>query len=205
MEVLLRLSKYKIAIIDDDEMFSLTLKEVLEKFDVEIYISSKDGIEGIKKQDFDILVLDYFIDDLNGDEVVKTIRDFDRELYIIILTGFSKDVPPLKALEEMKIQDYCEKKPQNYDEILVRVESAIKSIDQIRDIKEDKERINFAKKLKFLRESRGELQTELAKILGVSRQAIGGYELGRNEPNFKTLKKISIHYDVSIDYLLSNN
>ncbi|MEN8908380.1 MAG: helix-turn-helix transcriptional regulator, partial [Clostridiales bacterium] len=122
----------------------------------------------------------------------------------IVLTGFSKDVPALKALEEMDIQDYCEKKPQNYDEIIVRVESALKSIDQIRNIKRKKEEINFSKNLKFLRESKGELQTELAKSIGVSRQTIGGYELGRNEPSFKILKKIASHYNVSIDYLLNN-
>jgi DNA-binding XRE family transcriptional regulator len=148
------------------------------------------------------LILDYFIDNLNGDDIVKKIRTFNKNLYIIILTGFSKDIPPLKALEEMSIQDYCVKRPQNYDDIIIRIKSAIKSIDHI---KENKNGIYFSKNLKILRESKNELQTDLAKILGVSRQTIGSYELGRNEPNFKILKKIAQHYNVSIDYLINNN
>jgi DNA-binding response OmpR family regulator len=196
------LSDYKIAIIDDDKMFSVTLKEILEEYHVDTYSSSTEGIKAIKNNSFDILILDYFIDNLNGDDIVKKIRTFNKNLYIIILTGFSKDIPPLKALEEMSIQDYCVKRPQNYDDIIIRIKSAIKSIDHI---KENKNGIYFSKNLKILRESKNELQTDLAKILGVSRQTIGSYELGRNEPNFKILKKIAQHYNVSIDYLINNN
>ena len=60
----------------------------------------------------------------------------------------------------------------------------------------------FGKKLKELRCKNNISQEELAKILGVSKSAIGMYELGKRMPHNKLLKKIANYFSVSIDYLL---
>lgn len=58
--------------------------------------------------------------------------------------------------------------------------------------------------LKELRESRSLTQAELAKLLKVSPSAIGMYEQGRRDPDSTTLKKLSVIFNVSVDYLLDN-
>jgi FixJ family two-component response regulator len=192
--------------IDDDQVYLNTVKNMLnDDFIIDIYTTSKSGINGIKSGNHNILILDFFIDDLNGSEVTEIIREFNKDIYIIILTGYSGEIPPMKALKEMDVQDYCEKDPHDFENILVRVESAIKSIEKIETAKNLPENIeSFAHRLKRLRESKKELQKDLADVLGVTNQAISAYESGRNEPGYKILKKISKHYGVSIDYLLSN-
>ena len=60
----------------------------------------------------------------------------------------------------------------------------------------------FSKNLKFLRNSRGLTQADLAKILRTSVSAIGMYEQGRRNPDNVMLKKISSAFCVSIDDLL---
>ena len=57
-------------------------------------------------------------------------------------------------------------------------------------------------KLKKLREERGLLQKEIAIDLGVSRECYTHYENGNRTPDYQTLKKIAVFFNVSIDYLL---
>lgn len=62
--------------------------------------------------------------------------------------------------------------------------------------------MEFNEKIKSLRIEKGLKQKEVAKILGVSETCYAGYEQGYREPDFKTLKKLVIIFDVSADYLL---
>ena len=62
--------------------------------------------------------------------------------------------------------------------------------------------IFFNKKLKELRKEKSLTQKQLAEILEVSTTCYAGYEQGYREPDFKTLKKICLFFDVSADYLL---
>lgn len=59
----------------------------------------------------------------------------------------------------------------------------------------------FGDILKELRNSKGLLQEELGKIIGISKSTVGMYETGKRMPNDKTLKKISAYFGVTIDYL----
>lgn len=61
---------------------------------------------------------------------------------------------------------------------------------------------NFQNMLKQLRKAKGLTQDELAKILKVSRSAIGMYENGSREPAYETLEIIADFFNVDIDYLL---
>ena len=57
-------------------------------------------------------------------------------------------------------------------------------------------------RLKAYRENNGYSQEDVAKILGVSRQAYGRYESGERECSFASLRKLSQIFHTSIDSLL---
>ncbi|GMA49373.1 hypothetical protein GCM10025857_07300 [Alicyclobacillus contaminans] len=59
----------------------------------------------------------------------------------------------------------------------------------------------FGERLKFLREQRGWTQEDLAQRLGVSRDAIAGYEARGKTPRSEKLIMIARLFDTSIDYL----
>jgi len=59
----------------------------------------------------------------------------------------------------------------------------------------------FSDRLKQLRLDKGEKQSDVAAILGVSVQSYSAYE-GSREPKYDLLCKIAEHYDVTTDYLL---
>ena len=63
----------------------------------------------------------------------------------------------------------------------------------------------FSERIKELRLGNSMTQSELAIRLGVSPSAIGMYEQGRRRPDTEMLTHISQVFDVSVDYLLSND
>lgn len=56
--------------------------------------------------------------------------------------------------------------------------------------------------LKRLRKSQGYMQSDVAEIIGVSRQAFSNYERGLREPSLKVLVTLANFYDVSLDELI---
>lgn len=61
----------------------------------------------------------------------------------------------------------------------------------------------FSNTLRYLRESRGLIQKEVAEALGISPAAYSLYEKGQREPKLDMLEKIADFFMVSLDYLLT--
>lgn len=62
--------------------------------------------------------------------------------------------------------------------------------------------MDFAKRLRELREKKGMSQAELGKIFNLSKQTISSYENGGSTPNHAILKSMADFFGVSLDYLL---
>ena len=60
----------------------------------------------------------------------------------------------------------------------------------------------FPERLKQLRRDNGMLQADLAEHFKVSKSAVSGWEVGRNQPNYDILLEMSILFGVSVDYLI---
>lgn len=60
-------------------------------------------------------------------------------------------------------------------------------------------------RLKELREKNNMSQSDLAKYLNLTQVQISKYELGKNEPDLNTTKKIATLFNVTIDYLLGES
>lgn len=57
-------------------------------------------------------------------------------------------------------------------------------------------------KIKAYRKSKNVNQTQLAMILGVSKQSVCDWEKGRSVPSHKNLRKIAEFFNITIDNLL---
>ncbi len=128
-------SSYKILAVDDEvgiiDSLSIFLKRSGYSFTG--VTNPLDAIEKIKNEHFDILLLDFIMTPLHGDQVVEEIRKFNKELYILLLTGHKDLAPPLDTIRRLDIQGYCEKSDK-FDQLLLLIESGIKSVSQMREI-----------------------------------------------------------------------
>ena len=62
--------------------------------------------------------------------------------------------------------------------------------------------MSFAEQIKLLRTKHNLTQNELAKKIGVTRQAYANYEQGTREPSMDIIKKLCILFDCTSDELL---
>jgi len=126
---------YKIMLVDDEEGIIDSLSVFLKRSGYELVgiTNPLEAIERLKQEHFDMLILDFIMSPIHGDKVVEEIRKFNKSLYILLLTGHKDLAPPLQTIKELDIQGYCEK-GDKFDQLLLLIESGIKSIAQLKEI-----------------------------------------------------------------------
>ena len=134
--------KRKILVIDDEQGVIDSLKVYLGKegYIVEGETDPLLGIEKVRNNYYDILILDYIMMPINGDKVIEEIRKFNKDIYIIVLTGHKSVAPPIETIRRLNIQGYLEK-TNKFEQILLMIESSVKSIIQLEEIKKKNKEI----------------------------------------------------------------
>ena len=134
--------KRKILVIDDEQGVIDSLKVYLGKegYIVEGETNPLLGIENIRNNYYDILILDYIMMPINGDKVIEEIRKFNKDIYIIVLTGHKSVAPPIETIRRLNIQGYLEK-TNKFEQILLMIEASVKSIIQLEEIKKKNKEI----------------------------------------------------------------
>ena len=127
---------YKIIVVDDEPGILDSLSIFLKRSGYEFtgVTDPLEAIEKVKNEHFDLMLLDFIMTPIHGDKVVEEIRKFNKELYILLLTGHKDLAPPLETIKRLDIQGYCEKSDK-FDQLLLLVESGIKAIEQMYTIK----------------------------------------------------------------------
>lgn len=81
--------KVSILVIDDEPVVGDALKLVLESNGYDVVLVEK-GLEGIKHANsrrFGVGIIDLFLSDMSGLQAIKTIREQQPEILIIMITG----------------------------------------------------------------------------------------------------------------------
>ena len=116
--------KTKILVVDDDVIFIESLKDLLEieECDTHVAYSGYEALEKIKKEEFDIVLMDIKMPGMNGVEAFKRIKKINPRLAVILMTGFSVEDLMKEALKEgaFAVLD----KPLDIPKLLGRLEAA---------------------------------------------------------------------------------
>lgn len=127
---------YKILVVDDEQGIIESISIFLKRsgYNVTGITNPLEAIELIRNNNFDLLILDYIMAPIHGDKVIEEVRKFNQDLYILLLTGHKDLIPPLETIKKYDIQGYCEKS-DNPNQLLVLIESALKSVEQVKTIR----------------------------------------------------------------------
>ncbi len=140
------MAREKILVIDDEPdigwLFSKILSE--EGYKVLTSLNGEEGISKIKKEKPDLVFLDLKLPGMDGMEILKEIRTFDKDLLVIVLTAYET---VKTAVEAMKLgaYDYLSK-PVKIDRIKTTIKNAIRTQTLIKDAvlrKKTTEKIDF--------------------------------------------------------------
>lgn len=121
----------KILIIDDEKEICESIQMILEysdgafgeDYEVEFTTSSKVGVEKLKKNSYDALLLDIQMPEMNGFEVLKWIQDENVSIKVIMISAHSSLENAVKATK-LGAFDFVEK-PIDRDKILISVRNAV--------------------------------------------------------------------------------
>src|SRR5690606_2864185 len=114
-----------ILLVEDDTTFATILENFLKKkgFDVVVKYSVKSGIEALKNNQFQLILLDYRLGDGIGLEVLDALRAQDKMVPSVIMTSFNDVRTAVNAIRQ-GVFDYITK-PVNPDELLMVVNDAL--------------------------------------------------------------------------------
>ena len=131
--------------LDDDPVMTLTLQSYFQNagYAVETCNDPEAAVEVVRNGHFDILLLDFLMTPICGDQVVERIRQFNTDLFIILLTGHKSMAPPIKTIRALDIQGYYEKSDR-FDQLELLVETCVKSVQQMRTIRSQNEALTEA-------------------------------------------------------------
>ncbi len=162
-------SGYSILVVDDQEETLISSKLLLEREGHRVFtaIGGREALSLIREEQFDLIIVDYFMPQMNGEELVRAIRNINSDVQIILQTGYSGEKPPREMLRRLDIQGYHDKS-EGPDRLLLWVEVSLKAAAQLRRIHQHE---------RELIESRGELRRLSARLLTV--QEAEGERIGR--------------------------
>lgn len=123
--------KFSILLVEDEENLQEALKLNLELEGYEV-TSSYDGahaLKMIKKEHFNLVILDVMLPELDGITVCETIRLNNLNIPILILSAKNSSADRVLGLKK-GADDYLTK-PFNLEELLIRVNNLIKKNEQL--------------------------------------------------------------------------
>lgn len=133
--------KLRILIVEDEVAIREGLIDVFIYHGYEVDFSG-DGAEGLQKAltgQFDLILLDVMLPNLNGFEICNQIRQQDREQAIIMLTAKSSDEDIIEGLS-LGADDYVAK-PFSVAQLVLRVQSVLR---RSRKVTEQNQQIQLA-------------------------------------------------------------
>lgn len=181
----------KVLLADDDEDYLLMTDSFLKQigYNVECASDGKEAVCKLKSGNYQIALLDYFMPGLNGEEVIEEIRKDNKELIIILQTGFSGQKPPIETMQKLNIQNYFDK-TEGIDRLNLELISAVKIFNQQNEIELAKYRTNTIGQL--ISNIAEEIKTDLLSIgagIEVTNMMISNESSFENKEDAKKLKE----------------
>lgn len=191
----------RVLLVDDDieicKLVKLAVKN--ENIDLISVVSGKEAHKLLKKESFDLIILDIMLNDTDGFQILQKIKVQEIDIPVIFLSGQQQDYNQVLALG-MGAEDYITK-PFNTAVLVAQIKAALRRGARIKELQTSKKQI-----------SRGEFVLNLdshqffyqGKEIFLSAKEIMIVKLFMENPN-KVISKDDIYNYVWKDESIDNN
>lgn len=123
----------RILVVEDDPQVASSLKACFEAeaFTVDVASDGEQGLRSAKSVDYDLMILDYVLPELDGMELCRMIREHGKKAPILMLT-VRAETPDKVAALDIGADDYLTK-PFSVDELRARVRALMRRPQGIMD------------------------------------------------------------------------
>ncbi len=115
----------KILVVDDEEDIRESLETLLamEGYTVDLASSGGEGLQRIENVQYDLVLLDLMMPDRSGMDVLRDIRERDREVPVFMVTAYGTIPVAVEALKA-GATDFIQK-PWRNEQLLIEIERAL--------------------------------------------------------------------------------
>jgi signal transduction histidine kinase len=121
------------ALVVDDQVETLSSVRMLLEREGHRVLTADGGAQALavmEREPVQVLLVDYFMPIMNGEELIRAVRERDSLVQIVLQTGYAGEKPPREMLSQLAIQGYHDK-TDGPDRLLLWVDVAFKAYDQL--------------------------------------------------------------------------
>jgi DNA-binding NtrC family response regulator len=132
----------KILVIDDERSIRTTLKEILEyeKYQVDLAEDGQQGIDLIRKNEYDIILCDIKMPGMDGIEVLEKIQILTPDSPVVMISGHGNIDTAVESIKKGAF-DFIEK-PLDLNRLLITIRNAMDKSNLITETKFLKKKVN---------------------------------------------------------------
>lgn len=131
----------RVLVIEDESLIRWSLRQKLEErhFGVTEAETGAAALDLMEQGTYDLILLDYRLPDITGLEVLRTLRQADQDVVVIMITAYSNIEDAVEAIK-LGAFDYVAK-PFNMEELMLTVEKALETTKLRREVRELRRRL----------------------------------------------------------------
>ena len=133
-----------LVLVDDDADYLEATRVLLESEGHQVLIA-QDGsgaLDVLGSNPADVLLLDYFMPGLTGEQVVTELRKTNRRIQVVLQTGYSSERPPREMLKRLDIQGYHDKS-DGPDKLLLWADAALKQAAALQVVERNRQALSY--------------------------------------------------------------
>jgi diguanylate cyclase (GGDEF)-like protein len=133
-----------VVLVDDDADYLEATRALLESEGHQV-LCAKDGNGALAllwTQPADVLLLDYFMPGMTGEEVVTELRKTNHRIQVVLQTGYSSERPPREMLKRLDIQGYHDKS-DGPDSLLLWADAALKQAAALDEVHKNRQALRY--------------------------------------------------------------
>ncbi len=135
------MGRTKILVIEDEQLIRWTLTKHFnsEGFATDEAENAKVGLKLFEENVYDLIMLDYKLPGMTGIEVLRKIREHDKDVVVIVMTAYGTVDT---AVEAMKLGAYdFISKPFHVDEVMIQVERGLETTRLKREVRDYRDKV----------------------------------------------------------------
>lgn len=119
------MQKKRVLVIDDERIVLDSITKILkeEKFEVDVTLSGRQGLEWVIAKDYDIVLTDLRMPDIGGMRVLRDVKRAKPALPVVMITGFGNVKSAVQAMK-LGAAEYLEK-PFAPDDLVKVIQKAL--------------------------------------------------------------------------------
>jgi len=131
----------QILIVDDEPIALQNMRHVLEKDNLIVFTagSGRDAVRLIEEEPFDVVVTDLKMDDVDGMQVLKRVKEASPLTEVIVVTGYASVETAVEAMKTGAF--YYLSKPIQFQDLRALVQKALEKVQLAKEVRRLREEI----------------------------------------------------------------